>query len=227
MNDKYKYKGQPLSKNAAMKILNQLEGAAGITAIITKLRSYHEEHGGLSTEDDNLEVSVRSALKSLSLLGRANELSKDYWRIPPNYQSIFGDGKHWVYLYYFEEHKVDAESQGKHEWQCKIGKADKDPEGRIRRQTSGTPVPPRIAFLLRTDQHVKLEGAIHRILDLRGRHLEKAQGDEWFLTSPDEVMEIYDFIIHKNPNFTKRRKRRHNRLTKRDISSGNAEGATK
>ncbi len=80
-------------------------------------------------------------------------------------------------------------------WPCKIGKADKEPEARVKAQTSGVLVPPHIGLLFRTDEHSALEKAIHGILTVRSRHLKK----EWFLTNPKEVREIYDFIIRANP----------------------------
>ncbi len=145
---------------------------------------------------DNSESIIISALESLNELGKANQIDKYRWQIPPKHQEIFGEGKHWVYLYYFDRDKTELESQGSKVWQCKIGCTYRDPEKRIQEQTKKHA--PIIALLLKTDEPVGLEKAIHGILTLCGKHLkeiqEKTQGREWFLTSPDEVVEIYHLI---------------------------------
>ena len=113
-----------------------------------------------------------------------------------NERQIFGSGKHWVYLYYFPHDKEKAKSNGEPFWPCKIGQVNENPEGRVRKQTLGVPALPHIALLLKVDKHLALETAIHKILTLRGRHLEKLPGKEWFLTNPDEVWEIYDVVMY-------------------------------
>ena len=144
--------------------------------------------------DGDLEEVIESSLRSLSHNGKANQISKGRWRIPRNYQRIFGDGKHWVYLYYFNDDKRSAEAKGDEAWRCKIGESEKNPEKRVKNSTRGAPVEPRIALLLRTNRHKALEKVIHGILTLMGRHLEDAQGREWFLTNPDEVVKIWEKI---------------------------------
>lgn len=213
MNNKtYPHRDKPLTQSIAEEIISSriytksIDGAS--IAEITKLMCRtHEEKGGLPAEKDLEEIAKR-ALQSLSHFGKANRISADIWIIPRySYQQIFGYGKHWVYLYYFDEHKKKAKSDSTSPyddeddlfWPCKIGKTDKDPEDRVKAQTSGVPVPPHIGLLFRTDEHVALEKAIHGILTVRGRHLKELQGKEWFLTNPKEVIEIYDFIIRANP----------------------------
>lgn len=211
MNNKlYLHKGKPFTQSAAQEIILTKTYTSGsgnsITAITKYVHKKHVELGGLSSEKD-LEDIVKSALRYLSHSGEANRISSNTWRIPPSNQKIFGSGKHWVYLYYFSADKKKAKSDSMSPyddeddlfWSCKIGKTDKDPENRVKAQTSGVPVPPHIGLLLRTDEHLALEKTIHGILTVRGRHLKELQGKEWFLTNPKEVIEIYDFIIRQNP----------------------------
>ena len=205
------YQGESLSVLAAMNILKEhstkdevIKKGHSIKMLMSVVDEYHKKRGGLLTDSDNLKRILTSALDFLSKSGQASKISKDRWRLPKPDQRIFGSGKHWVYLYYFDEDKTIAESLEKGSWRCRVGRAKSDPEGRITRPTKGTPVPPRVVLLFRTDKWVELEGAIHRTLKLRGRHLEKLQGVEWFNTTPDEVVEIYDFIIHRRPNYTSR-----------------------
>ncbi len=139
-----------------------------------------------------------------------------------NDQKIFGSGKHWVYLYYFKKdkdevfdrersrnaalYKNDPEEMNNFEkylesgyvsWPCKIGKTKERPEARIKAQTSGVPIPPEVALLIRTDQHTELERFIHRTLKLNDQHRNDLQGNEWFDTNPKQVSNIYEFI--RNP----------------------------
>ena len=209
MNNKpYPHKEKPLTQSIAETIISTETYTTGssITKIAKHVHKKHVERGGLPAEKD-LEDIVESALRYLSQFGDANRIAPDIWRIPHSNQKIFGSGKHWIYLYYFSADKKKAESDSMSPyddeddffWPCKIGKTDKDPENRVKAQTSGVPVPPHIGLLLRTDEHVALEKAIHGILTVRGRHLKELQGKEWFLTNPTEVIGIYDFIIRANP----------------------------
>lgn len=200
MNKNYKYENQHFTQMAAVHILDRyIAGRFKITAIIKFVGNYHEEHGGVLTDSGDLDRRVRNALDSLSLSGRAVEESQDFWILPPDDQRIFGNGENWVYLYYFDHHKRDAVSQEKDIWHCKIGSTHRNPGDRIRELTRGYPTTPTIALLFRTDKHEVLEKTIHRILELRGKHIENAQGDEWFWTNPDIVLEIYDFVIYGDP----------------------------
>ncbi len=226
MSESYKYADEPLSTIAAMDHLKKrytvdkaIKEGHSIKAMMRIVEKEHIEKGGSPTDSDTLANIIREALHFLCRSGHANELIEGRWRLAKTDQRIFGNGQHWVYLYYFKDDKKKAESQEKSRWRCRVGRAKHDPEGRITRPTKGTPVPPQIALLLRTDKWVELEGAIHRTLKLRGQHLEKLQGAEWFDTNPDEVLEIYDFIIHGKPDYTRISKRIDERTAKRARNS--------
>ena len=122
-------------------------------------------------------------------------ISVEKWRIPPSCQRILGEGKGWVYLYYFDKEKAKAQDQRNEVWPCKIGLTQKDPEKRIQQQLEEDSDIPIIALLLRTDEPELLEKTIHGFLRLHGRHIEgDIQGREWFRTNLEEVALIYKFI---------------------------------
>ena len=53
MNNNYEYKGQPLSKSAAIQILDEVfSGQIPITEIVRKVAIQHVKKGGLPPEDD-------------------------------------------------------------------------------------------------------------------------------------------------------------------------------
>ena len=66
---------------------------------------------------------------------------------------------------------------------------------RIFSQT-GTAYPeyPHVALLIKCPSAREMEDALHSILKLRGKWLENAPGSEWFLTSPDEIKDLYYLI---------------------------------
>ena len=110
-------------------------------------------------------------------------------------ERTIGSGKSSVYLYYYPQYRESAESKGEKVWKCKIGMTiHGEPQIRIREQATGLPEIPRNGLHIKTDRHEKIERIIHDILKVRGRYVEDAPGTEWFLTSPSEVEEIYNFI---------------------------------
>ena len=143
---------------------------------------------------------VQQALKKLSAVAKASEISKDVWRYVNTDQWIFGTGKHWIYLYYFPQEKRDVEEKGHSVFPCKIGKADgvarngnikyDAPEKRVKSLTRGAREFAKIPLLLRTDSHTTLETAIHKHLELQRRSIRKRPSKEWFLTNPRDVVKI-------------------------------------
>lgn len=110
-------------------------------------------------------------------------------------EKTIGSGKSSVYLYYYPQYRVSAESKGENVWACKIGRTiHGEADGRIRGQATGLPESPKIGLDIKTNEEDKIERIIHNILKVRGKHIEDAPGSEWFLTSPSEVEDIYNFI---------------------------------
>jgi hypothetical protein len=76
----------------------------------------------------------------------------------------------------------------------KIGYTEVDTVQRIAAQIgTSTPDKPRLMLEIRTDQCRSLERAIQATLETRGRKIAGA-GSEWFKTSRDEVLAIYQFV---------------------------------
>ena len=112
-----------------------------------------------------------------------------------NSERTIGSGKSSVYLYYDQQKRESVESKGENVWECKIGRTVQELHTRIYQQT-GTPPAERlkIGLHIKTDKERKIERIIHDILKVRGKHITDAPGTEWFMTSPSEVEEIYNFI---------------------------------
>ena len=208
MSQEYKYANEPLSIIAAMDCLRThftkneaIATGHPIKVLVSTVEKYHVKNGGLQTDDSG--TAVRKALSNLRASGHAVELIGGHWILPKDDQRIFGKGKDWVYCYYLTSQKKEGDSR----YPCTIGRTSggtvKSVTEYIERQTRKAVVErPKIPLLFRTDRYVDLEGAIHRILKLRDQQIEKAQGNELFTTNPNEVLEIYDFIIHGYPDYT-------------------------
>lgn len=110
-------------------------------------------------------------------------------------QKTVGSGNGCVYLYYFDAYGKIAQSKGEGVWLCKIGLSDGEAGIRISSQV-GTALPevPILALEIKTDEPSTLEAAIHSVLTLRGKWSKSSPGSEWFITNPDEVLEIFEFI---------------------------------
>ena len=76
----------------------------------------------------------------------------------------------------------------------KIGRGN-NPEMRISQQVTAMPEQPLILGKFEHEDTHTLERAIHAILRLRGKRKEDAPGAEWFLTTPDEIENLIQFVI--------------------------------
>lgn len=108
-------------------------------------------------------------------------------------ERTIGSGRESVYLYYYQWDRESAESKGEKVWECKIGRTKRVLQKRIREQATDTDKL-RIGLHIKTDKCKEIEGIIQKILKREGKHTDKLRRTEWFLTSPSEVEEIYNFI---------------------------------
>ena len=156
----------------------------------------HSKRNGLPPESDSIHRLIYAALRRLRRRGRV-EQSEEGWIFYPEYQRRFGSGKNQVYLFYNPRDKQEAESELKGIWACNIGCTSRPVTERIREQTDQWTIDPVIALIFRDiieDRSLELESRIHNILKLFSRQLPELKGREWFDTSPDEVLRIYEFI---------------------------------
>ena len=208
MSQDYKYADEPLSIIAAMDYLkaistkdDAIETGHSIKDLVSIVERYHFENGGLKTVGS--DSAVRWALSHLRRSGHAVELFGGRLIFPKNDQRVFGKGEDWVYCYYLTSQKKQGDTQ----YPCTIGRTSGGTMKSVRKYIEGqmrkaVVEPPKIPLLFRTDACVDLEGAIHRVLKLRGQQID-APGNELFMTNPEEVLEVYDFIIHGDPDYTR------------------------
>ena len=109
-------------------------------------------------------------------------------------ERTIGSGRNSVYLYYYQWDRENATSNGRDVWECKIGKAERPLQERLREQATDTEKFKLGLHIQIDDNPREIERPIHDELKKRGRHEKKSLGREWFRTSPREVEEIYEFI---------------------------------
>lgn len=156
---------------------------------------------------------VENALSRLKANGCATRESVELWHIhnmdihrdEQTYPKRLGEGSQEVYLYYYRAYRENVVLKkinpvwkvdyGEVLWQCKIGEThDQDTETRVKQQIGMSSEKPIIALIMKTGNSKGLEKMIKDILKFWDRQVKKAQGTEWFMTSPDEVERIYNFL---------------------------------
>jgi hypothetical protein len=100
-----------------------------------------------------------------------------------------GKGDELVYAIYYPAYW--------HEWErfpIKIGSTTGPLPARLRAYSTALPERPRVAVLIHTNRASTLELALHYVLRYRGQSHEEAGGNEWFMTTPDEIAFLYEFL---------------------------------
>lgn len=210
----YKYQKLPIMPSIIEDLIIQLFNGNIIKrdVIVNKVLQYHISHGGLPPEAQDFPRSVKKALEKMVEKGWAKNKAYSMWEILKDdslqtdeedikdntveiseipTHTLYGEGTHAIYLYYFQSYRKSAERDGYTSWPCKIGRTDRDPKIRILSQSStALPEKPYIEFIIRTDDSSLLETMIHSVLKIRGKQIKESPGTEWFDTSPDEVLQI-------------------------------------
>ena len=106
-------------------------------------------------------------------------------------QKTIGSGSERVYLYFFDNDRRLANSEGRNRWECKIGYTRRRLDKRLFEQGLATTLDrhPIVGLEILSDHAQVLETRIHRALN--ERKVSHGAGNEWFVTNPDEVEEIY------------------------------------
>lgn len=187
---------------------------------ISKVVQFHSEHGGITDRSTDYVSKYKKAMIQLKDFGVANvgygiweinysesasDEENDFSDQPINeygeedddnliYEPDIelGEGDKAVYVYYYDSYKELAHLRGEDKYPCKIGRTDVNPIQRIIGQ-SGTCYPefPHVAVIFHCEDSSLLETYLHTALKLKDRWIEDAPGNEWFRTSPEEVLSIY------------------------------------
>lgn len=219
----YKFKGLPLTATIIEELIIQLYNGQTVkrAEIIKATRQYHTDNGGLENESAKTTPSVKKALKNLKDKGHAENRTLGNWDILYRDRPIvekkeidkskatplidienkYGYGANILYCYYFPTYKKLADLQNNNTWPCKIGRTDGDPRSRILGQsTTAMPEYPKIPFIVNSNDAITLENMIHTTLTLKKKKITVSPGNEWFNTSPEEVLNLIKTV---DPNILK------------------------
>lgn len=216
--ENYEFKGLKLTPAVFSKLIVLLFDGKQFSrqTAIDMVSDYHSSHGGIIEEGRNLIAVFKAATKNMQkndvgLINKGYGIWELHYEVHTTIKVVdkaatlnlntykvdetFGTGSNAVYVYYYDVYKELAEIKGKKCWECKIGRTDRDPIQRVVSQ-AGTCYPelPHIALVIYCDDSAALEAALHSILKFQNKWIKEAPGTEWFLTSPQEVRELY-FIL--------------------------------
>ena len=185
-------------------IKDKLKGRRNIAEIAESMKESLLKEEVLPPKDPigyPLESIIQTVLRCLEGDGYVKKISEEdnIWEIYPSPQRILGEGEGKVYVFYDHRDKQETEQKGPDIWLCNVGSTTRPVEERVAEQTSEWLVPPTIGLIIKTGYQGELEEKIQGILKVFDRQRKenrgkKLKGNEWFDTSPDEVIYMVRFI---------------------------------
>lgn len=104
---------------------------------------------------------------------------------------IYGHGNQAVYIYYYKRYQTDYQKEGYEQWPCKIGFSKQNAISRVEKQViTSSPEKPIIGAIIKTNDGYLLEQTLHSILKLFHQQIQNATGKEWFMTNPQEIINL-------------------------------------
>lgn len=220
----YVYAGQPLTPSVMAELAAHLFSGrnAKRVEIARAVVDEHLRRGGLPSTADPL-MQMKKALASLLRAGRVEQDSGfGRWSFPdiesemveaetlPEIDDLededepvevekwFGTGSELVYVYSYPAYKELATLTGKSAWPLKIGRSSSANLDRVTNQVA-TAVPewPVVHIAIRCSDSRSLEKMLHSVLKVREEHVTSGPGSEWFVSSPEWIL---DHLKRSTPN---------------------------
>lgn len=188
--------------------------------LAVQIEQLHLAAGG-KPGNQNAQMQAKKALSNLEKVGAAKKAFFAHWTITGEggtepeadsgpvasevddveqsleVETEIGSGNHVVYAYFYEAYRELATIKGENRWPVKVGLTKASLEARIAEQASATGIPeaPTVGLAIWTDDASQIEKGLHVMLDQRGRRCHDAGGNEWFMTSPDEIADLYRLLV--------------------------------
>lgn len=215
----YKYSGVKLTPGIFSELLIELFDGNLFSRqnAIATISKHHTQSGGIIEQNRDLVAVFKKATQTMvkQNLGLFNKgygmwelhhkkqetkiINDNIEELKINYtvDESIGEGDKAIYVYYYDAYKERASLKGNQTWECKIGRTDNDPIQRVMGQARTCyPEFPRIALIIKCSDSITLESALHNILKIRGKWISDAPGNEWFMTTPEEIKNIYFMITN-------------------------------
>jgi len=115
--------------------------------------------------------------------------------LPFSVERQIGEGPELVYFYSFPAYRELARLRNEERFPIKIGMSTRPVIDRVFEQL-GTSHPewPVVLMAIRCDDARRIERVLHEILNLQYAHVERCPGNEWFVTSLDEILSILAIV---------------------------------
>ncbi|WP_369069262.1 GIY-YIG nuclease family protein [Kineococcus terrestris] len=191
--------GRPLRTNAVSKVKKAIEQLLEQGRIVsTPARGVY----AVVDTDASSDEAASMPLPALVPVPNAEDV-EDVEDVMPDSVERLGEGAETVYCCYFDIYRRHAELGGDTRWPVKIGRTALTVESRTGNARTFMPERPVTALLLRTPRAGALEKVLHGVLELRGRRFASGGGAEWFLTTPEEIADIYRAVMAEEGRNTK------------------------
>lgn len=187
--------------------------------IAARCAAFHEDHGGL-VDATALEDQCDGAIGILERFGFAQSLTKGRYRfsrseeaptfdeesfekidecessiLPFTVEHQVGHGAELVYFYSFPAYRELASLRNEEKFPIKIGMSSRPVFDRIFEQLgTSNPEWPVVLMAIRCDDARRIERVLHELLSLQYAHIEDSPGNEWFLTSLDEIVSLLSSV---------------------------------
>lgn len=177
--------GRPFNSNVVSKVKKALSDGQLDGRIAPEASKGWWRATNADERDNTLDSDGSSKAEKLAELDEldTNEIEAEH---------TVGDGEQFVYAYYIPVYKDLYKARGDSRWPMKIGKSI-DPRQRLNTHATALPDAPSVAVIVRTNDAGNLERFLHLTLRVRGREYDGTGGSEWFVTNPDEILDIYRF----------------------------------
>jgi hypothetical protein len=101
-----------------------------------------------------------------------------------------GYGSEYVYVVYSKAMRLEAILKSKDNWPLKVGKTN-NLQRRIVQLSESGPNSLTIGLVMKSDNPMRLEKAIHKKLTMNGQAIELAHRQEWFKSNLGQIKNIY------------------------------------
>lgn len=193
----------PLNHQEAAKIIVEMYGGKESiqrAEIVAPVLAKWKERGGIAPP--NARDVVYRATQELKRTKLAyNESGSPTWKI---YQAPYEDSSEELdraidqggsaYAYWYPAYQELASLKNEKYWRIKIGYTESDVARRVQDQLGTATAETPIIVTLNEGHGRAWERVLHGCLDLANRRIDDTQGNEWYLTNPDELRAIMEFI---------------------------------
>ena len=167
-------------------MLDQLQKCISELSSLTNYLDYDPNHGKFSISlTSNHELSEIYPINQVIITETFSKLKPSDMK----FEKI-GYGSEYVYVVYSKVMRLEAILKSKGNWPLKVGKTN-NLQRRIVQLSESGPNSLTIGLVMKSDNPMSLEKAIHNKLIMNGQAIELAHRQEWFKSNLGQIKNIY------------------------------------